>query len=154
MLVPEIMDSIDKQILSIINKGLPISEQPYLSVAREVGISEQEVIDRVYKLHDSGIIRRTGAVIDPRSLGWLSTLCAADVPPARLDEFAALVNGYEEVTHNYLREGHPNCWFTVIAPSEDRLRGIIAEISQKTGIELRAFPARKVFKIRVKFDLP
>jgi DNA-binding Lrp family transcriptional regulator len=148
------MNNVDRQILTLINESLPISERPYRTLAEALGISEQEAIDRIRKLRDSGVIRRIGAVIDPKSIGWHSTLCAADVPASLLDEFAALVGGYGEVTHNYLREGHPNCWFTVIAPSEKRLLQIISEIEQKLGITLYDLPARKVFKIRVAFDIP
>jgi siroheme decarboxylase len=148
------MDSIDKLILNTINRGIPITERPYLAVAQSTGISEQEIIDRIRTLRASGIIRRIGAVIDTKAIGWSSTLCSADVPTELLNEFASVVGKYEEVTHNYIRDGHPNCWFTVIAPDEKRLRRIIEEIGQKLGIELHDFPARKVFKIRVKFDIP
>ncbi|HPS94309.1 MAG TPA: AsnC family transcriptional regulator [Deltaproteobacteria bacterium] len=147
------MDAVDRQILNLINKGLPLTDRPFLSTAESVGIGEQEVVERIRRLSSSGVIRRIGATIDPHRIGWHSTLCAAEVPHARVDEFAALVGGYDEVTHNYLREGHPNCWFTVIAPSEDRLHRIISEIGRKLGIEIENLPARKIFKIRVAFDI-
>jgi DNA-binding Lrp family transcriptional regulator len=118
-----------------------------------MGMSEAEVLDRLKKLKTSGIIRRIGAVIDPKSIGLQSTLCAADVPMNRLEEFAAAVGAYDEVTHHYLREGHPNCWFTIIAPSMERLHQNISEIEQKLGIEIQSLPARNVFKIRVAFDI-
>ncbi len=40
------MDRIDKKILSIINKSIPISERPFLAVAEAMGMSEEEVLDR------------------------------------------------------------------------------------------------------------
>jgi DNA-binding Lrp family transcriptional regulator len=148
------MDTTDKQILSIINKGVAIAERPWSAVAQSVGVSEDEVVQRIAKLRDAGIIRRIGAVLDTKTIGWTSTLCAADVPDHRLKEYSAVVGSYEEVTHNYLRQGRPNCWFTVIAPDQDHLLRVMTEIEQKLGISLQSFPARKVFKIRVKFDLP
>ncbi len=156
MLVPWIidhMDTIDRKILSIINNTLPIAERPFQLVARSVGISEEETIDRIKKLKAGRIIRRIGAVIHPRGIGWHSTLCAVDVPMERLEEFAAFVGRYEEVTHNYLRDGQPNCWFTLIAPSKERLKEIIREIEQALDIKILDLPASKVFKIRVALDI-
>ena len=147
------MDKIDKTILDRINKALPITERPFKAVADSVGISEKELLDRMRKMRTDGLIRRIGAVIDPRVIGWVSTLCAADILLEQMEEFSTFVNGYDEVTHNYLREGRPNCWFTIIAPSTERLLEIIKEIEQKLGIEIYNLPAHKIFKVRVAFDI-
>jgi siroheme decarboxylase len=147
------MDTIDRKILGIINNALPIAERPFQIVAQSVGISEEETLDRIKKLKAERIIRRIGAVVNPRSIGWQSTLCAVDVPIERLDEFAAFVGRYEEVTHNYLRDGQPNCWFTLIAPTKERLSDIIREIEQAFDIKILNLPANKVFKIRVALDI-
>jgi siroheme decarboxylase len=147
------MDTTDRKILSIINNALPVAERPFEFVARSVGISEEETIARIKRLKAERIIRRIGAVINPRGIGWRSTLCAVDVPRERLDEFATLVGRYEEVTHNYLRDGQPNCWFTLIAPTKERLSDIIREIEQTLDIKILNLPANKVFKIRVALDI-
>ena len=147
------MDTIDRKILSIINNALPVADRPFQIVAQSVGISEEETIDRIKKLKAEHIIRRIGAVVNPRGIGWQSTLCAVDVPMERLEEFAALVGRYEEVTHNYLRDGQPNCWFTLIAPTKERLSEIICEIEQALDIKILDLPANKVFKIRVALDI-
>lgn len=146
------MDTIDRKILSLINNKLPMAERPFLIVAQSVGISEEETIDRIKKLKAKRIIRRIGAVINPRGIGWQSTLCAIDVPMERLEEFAALVGRYEEVTHNYVRDGQPNCWFTLIAPSKERLSEIILEIEQTLDTKILNLPASKVFKIKVALE--
>jgi siroheme decarboxylase len=147
------MDTIDRKILSIINKALPVVERPFQAVAESVGISEEDTIERINRLKENGIIRRIGAVVNPRGIGWASTLCAADVPMERLEEFAAFVGRHEEVTHNYLRDGQPNCWFTLIAPSKGRLKEIIREIEQTLDIKILNLPASKVFKINVALDI-
>ena len=147
------MDTIDRKIPGIINNTLPIAERPFQIVAQSVGISEEETIDRIKKLKAERIIRRIGAVINPRGIGWQSTLCAVDVPMERLEEFAALVGSYEEVTHNYVRDGQPNCWFTLIAPTKERLSEILREIEQALDIKILGLPANKVFKIKVALEI-
>ncbi|MCD6571029.1 MAG: AsnC family transcriptional regulator [Deltaproteobacteria bacterium] len=147
------MDNIDKKILNIINKEFPVEERPYKKIAHTLGITEKEVIRRVSMLKQEGIIRRIGGVIDPKAIGWYSTLCAADISPERIEEFALVVNSYTEVTHNYVRSGSPNCWFTIIAPSKTRASKIISEIKDRFSINIVELPARRIFKIDVGFNL-
>jgi DNA-binding Lrp family transcriptional regulator len=147
------MDKTDKAILNLINTAFPLEHRPNSLLARELGIPEQEVIERIKGMRESGIIRRIGATIDPRRLDWYSTLCAATIPEERIEEYARVANAYPEVTHNYVRTGHPNCWFTVIAPSKERAGEIIKEIKHKLGTAILELPARRVFKIGVRFTL-
>lgn len=147
------MDALDRKILSLLTDALPLGERPFLAVGEEIGIPEVEVIERVRRLKEQGLVRRIGAVIDPRALGWHSTLCGVQITEERIDEYAAVVNAYPEVTHNYVRTGEPNCWFTLIAPDEVRAREIIREIGEKLGTAVLDLPASRTFKIKVSFDL-
>ena len=81
------MDDIDKKLLNILQKEFPLTERPFLAVAEKCGLSEEEVINRVQKLKDAGIIRRIGAVFSGSHLDRVSTLCAARVPEEKLDDF-------------------------------------------------------------------
>jgi len=125
------MDEIDKKILNILQKEFPLEEQPYLIVGERCGISEDEVIRRVQRMKDEGIIRRIGAVFDGTKLGRVSTLCAARVPEEQIDNFVAVVNANKNVTHNYRRNNEYNIWFTVSAASADELENFLREIKEK-----------------------
>ncbi len=146
------MDHIDRKILTFISRSFPLTERPFRSIGERTGITEDEAMERIRRLKETGAIRRIGAVISPRNLGWYSTLCAAEVPQERIDEFASLVNAYGQVTHNYVRSGHPNCWFTLITPDKAQAERIIREIGQRLGTDILDLPARRVFKINVSFD--
>ncbi len=145
------MDSIDKQILNRINHDFPLEAEPFKTLATELKIKDLQ--ERIQRLKTEGLIRRLGATISPKQLGWYSTLCACEIEESRIDEFAALTSEYNEITHNYVRSGEINCWFTVIAPSQEECSRILNEISQKMNIEIREMPARKVFKIRASFEI-
>lgn len=144
----------DRAILNRIQSDFPITARPYLAIAAQIGLSEQEVIDRVRRLKQAGIIRRIGGNFVPGKLGYVSTLCAARVPPDRLDRFTEAVNRRPGVTHNYRRENTFNVWFTFIAPSMAEIEANLREISAETGItDILNLPATKVFKIRAQFDV-
>lgn len=147
------MDSYDKQILDIIQSGFPLVPRPYEAVGHEVGLTGAEVLARVRKLRQQGVIRRMGANFQSQKLGWQSTLCAASVPEDRIDEFVAEVNRHDGVTHNYLRENDFNIWFTLIAPDMDAVETLLGSITEKTGIKILNLPASRLFKIKVDFKM-
>ncbi|MCY2925160.1 MAG: radical SAM protein [Planctomycetota bacterium] len=145
-------DDVDAKILAAAQAGLPVAEEPFAALAGELGMPAERVIERVAKLHESGVIRRLGAVFDSRSLGYSSTLVAARVPAERLDEIAALVSELPGVTHNYARQNSYNLWFTLTARSAGEIDEILAELRRRTGIaEFHSLPALTVYKIRVFF---
>ena len=147
------MDEIDRRILNIIQSDFPLTKNPFLMIGRKLNISEDEVFERVKRLKYSGIIRRIGATLDSRKLGYVSTLCTAIVPEDKIDEFVSVINSYPNVTHNYKRNHNYNIWFTFIEESMEKIEIILKEIYEKTGIYIFNLPAKKMFKIRVNFDL-
>jgi DNA-binding Lrp family transcriptional regulator len=147
------LDSLDRAILNEIQSHFPIVSRPYEEVGRRVGAPEAEVIRRVQALYDARVIRRIGANFTSRKLGYTSTLCAAKVPPEKLEHFAEVVNRYPGVTHNYLRRHRYNVWFTLIAESKTRLEEILAEITRATGAQVLSLPAQEIFKIKVDFPV-
>jgi siroheme decarboxylase len=148
------LDEKDRRILNRVQSDFPIASRPYSVIADELGLTEREVIDRILRLKQSGIIRRIGGNLVPGRLGYVSTLCAARVPADQVASFAAAVNRHPGVTHNYLRENTFNVWFTFIAPSMDEIETKLKEISAETGVtEILNLPATRVFKIRAQFDV-
>ena len=149
-----LIDETDKLIINHIQSDFPVDRNPYAVIGKELGLEEREIITRVEKLKNNGIIRRIGGNFRPEKLGFFSTLCAAKVPENRIDSFAEFVNKFPGVTHNYVREHDYNVWFTFIAPSveiiENNLKIIAADTGIKTIINL---PATRVFKISAKFKL-
>lgn len=147
------MDDYDKQILDIIQSSFPVDPRPYAVVGEQVGLTEAEVLARVRRLKGEGVIRRMGANFGSRELGWKSTLCGAEVPQDKLDEFVAEVNKHPGITHNYLRDHKYNVWFALIAPSMDDIEAILGGITEKTGVPIMNLPASKLFKIKVDFQM-
>ena len=148
------MDTIDKKILNIIQKDFPIVAEPFKAVAENIGITEDELLARISRLKQEGIIRRIGAVFDSKKMGFVSTLSAARVPEDKLKDFVEVVNSYTGVTHNYRRNHEYNVWFTFIAPDEETLKKSLAEIRDKTGInDVISMSATRTFKIDASFEL-
>ncbi len=148
-----VLDKADRLILNQIQRNFPVCHRPFLALARRLQLKEKEILQRVQRMKEAGIIRRIGASFSARAVGFHSTLCAAKVPRGKIKEFVAVVNSYPGVTHNYEREGDYNVWFTLIAPSEKKVHQILKQITAKTGVkEILNLPALKTFKIAVDFN--
>lgn len=148
------MDNIDRDILNEIQSDFPITARPYHQLGERLQLSEEEVLKRVKRLKSEGIIRRIGGNFNSRKLHFTSTLCAAKVPESRIEAFVDTVNGYEGVTHNYMRNHEYNIWFTFIAPNTDYIESALKKISEETGVhDILNLPAVEMFKIKVDFEV-
>jgi len=148
------MDSLDKKLLGILQDAFPITEQPYLVIAQELGISEEETLARVKSLKAAGVIRAINTVFEPKHLGLASALCAAKVDADKLDAVAEKVNQFSEVTHNYARDDAYNLWFTVMSGSDGKLQDICDQVAKLPGVNsLNILPALKKYKLNLNFEL-
>ena len=148
------LDEMDRMILNEIQSHFPIEARPYQVLGEKLGCSEEEVLQRVQDLKDREVIRRIGANCNSRKLGYTSTLCAAKVPFRLMARFVEVVNSYMGVTHNYRRDHDYNIWFTLIAPSEEKIERILNEIVELTKVgEVISLPAERLFKIQVDFEV-
>jgi siroheme decarboxylase len=148
------MDDIDKKILNILQKEFPLTERPFSAVATKCSLSEEEVMSRVQKMKEAGIIRRIGAIFDGAKLGRVSTLCAARVPEDKIDIFVQTVNANKGVTHNYRRNNEYNLWFTVNAENVQDIDNFLIGLTAKTGVtDILNMRAVRTFKINATFEI-
>ncbi|WP_300457350.1 AsnC family transcriptional regulator [Desulfobacula sp.] len=149
-----VIDEQNKKILNTIQVDFPIHSRPYKIIADKLGLSEDELIQRITQMKQEMLIRRIGGNFSPDRLGYHSTLCAARVPKDKLTLFTTTVNSYSGVTHNYKRDHDFNIWFTFIAASVDIIEDSLKQISKATGVEtILNLPATRVFKISANFKL-
>jgi len=145
------MDQRDRELLNQIQAGFPVEPHPYRVLGQRIYMDEEEVLVRIARLKKEGIIRRLGASVDSRRIGFVSTLLAAKVPKEKFESVVQTINACPGVTHNYERKHGYNVWFTLIAPSAEEKERIIRRLTQETGVEILELPAKRIFKIRVDF---
>lgn len=105
------MDSIDRAIVLATQDGLPLLPEPYAEVAMRVGISEEDVIARMTRMQETGVIRRIGAVPNHYALGYrFNGMTVWDVPDDKASELGKAVGDLAFVSHCYLRPRHLPDW--------------------------------------------
>jgi DNA-binding Lrp family transcriptional regulator len=146
-------DSLEFALLNCFQRDFPLVPQPYLSLAHQLGCSEQTVINTLAQLKQAGAISRIGAVFRPNVIG-VSTLAAFAVPENRLQEVADLVSAHPAVNHNYQREHHYNLWFVLTAINQQVLQhGITALEKQCNTGTMLVLPLVEEYHIDLGFDL-
>lgn len=151
------IDDVDKQILQIIQDDFPVVQKPWHEISGRLNIRENELIARVERLIECGIIRKIGPIVENSKIGLnASTLVAVKVWKDQIDQVASIINRYDNVSHNYEREDEYNVWFTLVAASKSELTKILAEIKKEIDVEeqdIISLPTVQRFKINVRFQL-
>lgn len=148
------MDDLDRKLLNMLQTDFPIVPEPFAELAKRLGMTEEEVIRRVNSLKDTGIIRQISAIFDSRALGYASMLVAFSVTDDWIEQTAETVSAYPGVSHNYERNHYYNLWFTITVPPGTSPASEVGRLAAQTGPQaVRMFPALRVFKIGVAFDM-
>lgn len=148
------LSATDRKLLNLLQSGFPCVSRPFAALGEKLGLSEQEVLERIAGMKEAGIIRRIGGVFDSEKLGFVSTLAALSVKEDLLDDVAEIISRHPGVTHNYRREHEYNLWFTLVTASREEQDRFLAEAAGLAGVRsVRNLPAIKLFKIGVNFDM-
>ncbi len=142
-----------KRLCHYLQGDLPVCARPFASLAEQLGSSQEALLEQIKLLYQEGVIRRLQPILNYRALGYVSTLVAAHVPPSSLDRVIPAVNALSGVFHNYLRDHHMNLWFTLHAASRARIAAQLRELSERFHIVFHDLPARRMFKLNVRFNV-
>ncbi len=147
------LDEIDKKLIACLQEDFPLVMAPFKRLGKRLSVGEEEVISRVKRLKDRGIIKRIGVTHNPQNLGYKRALVGMLAPENKLKKTVEIVNAFSEVTHNYLRRDDSfNLWFTLICPTQKRINEIIKEIKRKSGIKkIISLPTIRTIKIKTVF---
>ena len=105
------MDRHDRAILAALENGLPPVTEPFRKIGNRLGLTGEEVLARLRKMQETGIIRRFRARISQRKLGiTANALVAWDCNGKPAGETASLLASFPGVTHCYERRPVPGRW--------------------------------------------
>lgn len=134
------LDATDRAIINALQDGFPLGRRPFAKAAATIGLTEQDLINRIARLKGSGVITRFGPFFDAAAMGGAFCLCAMEVPQDELEVIANQVNAFEEVAHNYQRAHRLNMWFVLATETPEGIEVAAREIQATTGIEVLRFP--------------
>lgn len=144
------LTEIDTSILKLAQGDLPAGEQPFSEWAARLGISEEELLDHLKSLKESGVIRDFKAILRHQRAGInANAIVVWAVEEAKVEEAGKILSSFEAVTHCYERPyfGKYNIFTMIHAKTRKKLLETIKKISDKTGIaDYQAYWSKREFK--------
>lgn len=126
-------DATDRCLIVATQEGLPRVSRPYHAIAEKLGISADEVMARLQRMLNGGMIRRIGAVPNHYTLGYQANgMSVWDVPEERICELGQKIGELDFVSHCYHRPRHLPDWpYNLFAMVHGRDR---AEVEAKVAL--------------------
>ncbi|MBF0344861.1 MAG: Lrp/AsnC family transcriptional regulator [Nitrospirae bacterium] len=145
----------EKEIIQILEDGIPIVSEPFKEMAHNLGISVDLLLEEIKRLKEHRIIRQISPIYDSKMMGFETSLVTFKISMDRLENAVAIINSYPGVSHNYERDADFNLWFTIAVPPDSPLNvqkivEIIAAMA-KPDDYIHLYPKR-LFKIGVKLS--
>ncbi len=105
------LDAIDGQIIQSTQAGLPLVAEPYQAIAEQLGLSAQELMQRMSNMQQHGVIRRIAAVPNHYKLGYrYNGMTVWDVEDDHVDALGQRVAELPFVSHCYQRPRYLPDW--------------------------------------------
>ncbi len=143
------LDGVDRRLINRLQDGLPLATRPYAVVAEELGIAEGDLLYRLERLRDGGVLSRFGPLYHAERLGGGLTLAALAVPEGDYPRVTEVVNAFHEVAHNYRREHELNMWFVLATETPKAIAETLAGIEAATGLPVYNMPKEEEFHVRL-----
>jgi len=141
------LSQLDKELINLLQHGLPVCERPFLQIAEELNSSEDEIIEHLNQLLESKVLSRFGPMFDAACLGGAFTLAALSVPEEDFEKVTEQVNSFEQIAHNYRRDHAFNMWFVIATESQEEIDQVIEKIEEKTKLSVLNTPKLEEFYV-------
>lgn len=105
------IDRIDRQIIFHSQAGLALTPDPWQALGAAAGCSQRELLERMGRMLDCGIIRRIGLVPNHYRLGLKANgMTVWDVDDNQAEQLGQHIGQLDFVSHCYLRPRHHPVW--------------------------------------------
>ena len=136
------VSELDKNVIRALQGDFPLVEEPYKELAARAGVSEEVFLARVKEMTEEKMIRKMGAVLRHREIGFAANaLCAWEVPADRLDDVAKSMAASPSISHCYDRNTAPgwpyNLYTMIHGHSRAECESIADQLGKENHIENR-----------------
>lgn len=147
------IDDLDRRLINSLQGGFPLTERPYADIATDLGVDEDEVIQRLRRLLADRVLTRFGPMFQIERAGGAFCLAAIQVPEADWARVVEQVNKHPEVAHNYRREHRLNMWFVFATEHPDDIARCARNIEDDTGLTVLLFPKEQEYFVEMKLEV-
>lgn len=133
------LSALDKSIIRKLQEDIPLTPRPYKSIAEEIGITEEELLNKIEDFQSNGILRRIGGILYHREAGFkANAMVVWMVPEDNVQKVGETMASFKEVTHCYERPTSSkwsyNIFTMVHGQNKKQCEDIIKKISDSIKI--------------------
>ena len=125
-----------KQLVRILQESIPLTDCPFDEIASQLDWTAERVIDQIANWLQAGVIRRFGAVMDHRRLGFRANgMAVFSVNDDQIDDAAQQLVNCDEISHCYRRPSidgfQYNLFAMVHGRSASQVRSLVAKLAEE-----------------------
>jgi DNA-binding Lrp family transcriptional regulator len=130
----------DREFIDVAAKGLEIEKEPLKPLADKLGMTVDEVIERLERLIDEGKVRRFAASVRHQPMGYTyNAMVIVRTDEAHLEAVGTSASGLDAVSHCYQRAhpgGDPYCIYVMMhGRNRETVDKTLAEIKTIEGVK-------------------
>lgn len=148
----------DKKYVRELQKDLDIIDRPFQKSAQILGITEEELFEKIRYYENIAVIRRFAAILRHRDVGFVANgMIVWKVPEERIDEVGAKLGAFPQVSHCYQRPSYPDWPYNVFSmihcKSHDEAGDVAKIIQEQIAVNdyTILFSEREFKKTRVQY---
>ena len=148
----------DKKYVRELQKDLDIIDRPFQKSAQILGITEEELFEKIRYYENIAVIRRFAAILRHRDVGFVANgMIVWKVPEERIDEVGAKLGAFPQVSHCYQRPSYPDWPYNVFSmihcKSHDEAGDVAKTIQNQIDVNdyTILFSEREFKKTRVQY---
>ncbi len=148
----------DKDFIRELQKDMEIIDEPFVKAANNLGITENELFEKMKHYEDNGIMRRFAAILRHRKVGFTANgMIVWKVPEDRISEVGEKLGAFPQISHCYERPTYSDWPYNVFSmihcKTQDEAHEMAKTIQDQINVdEYRIlFSSREFKKIRVEY---
>ena len=148
----------DKEYIRELQKDLEIIKRPFLKSAEKLGITEEQLLEKVKYYEEIGVMRRFAAILRHRDLGFVANgMIVWNVPTEKIDEIGSKLGAFPQVSHCYQRPVYQDWPYNVFSmihcKSQEDAEKMAKDIQKQIGVDdyRILFSSREFKKTRVEY---
>jgi len=148
----------DKEFIRQLQKDMQIVDRPFLTAAKNLGITEEQVFEKLQYYEKIGVMRRFAAILRHREAGFTANgMIVWKVPEERITEVGEKLGAFPQVSHCYQRPVYKDWPYNVFSmihcKSLDEASEMTTQIQKQINVDEYKilFSSREFKKTRVEY---
>lgn len=148
------------RFIQIMQEDIPVIKEPFLPIAKELNLTQQQLFDITYNFLNRGLLKRYAALLDHYKAGFNANLMVVwKIQEQRIEEIGKIISEIKEISHCYQRVTYPNWqynFYTMIhAKNYEQCQQVVDLIREKIGINdyMMLYSQKEFKKVRLKYFL-